>query len=331
MKQEQLSNGIVLYTELDAEEQRKMIEEERHGFIGGSDLPVILHNPKKYYKSLYQFSQIKLGRWEADNTFLEPYAEQGKLLEPQIRAYVNDVFCANYQVCTTLYPEYGIRVNHDGYDPDADLSNLEIKIVGKSWYGESEDLSSAPGYEYNKWQIWGENAMLGSNTLLAVYRRAEGDFLETEIDPERLEFYEAESWDGELPFFDHFADQLNAFITAYNALAENPQLTEEEFETLYVGQAAYDLADKVYDLKIAVEEAESKYSEAAEELKQIMQARQVKNIGKCTFVPATEDSTKSVLDEARFSKENPDIYKQYLIEKAVSGRAASLRVNMKGK
>lgn len=103
--------------------------EERRGFIGGSDIPIILGLSK--YKTPYQLWAEKTGLITDDykETELQYW---GKLLEPIIR----DEFARRnkvevHQLDTIIHPEYNyLRAHIDGYIAEKNAV-LEIKCADK--------------------------------------------------------------------------------------------------------------------------------------------------------------------------------------------------------
>lgn len=102
------------------------VTENRHLYVGGSDVPVILGLSK--FKTQYELAQNKTGIVKSDFKGNE-YTAFGHAMEPQIREYINLTTDFNFVETSTIDEENSIRANTDGVDYEA-RTLLEIKTHG---------------------------------------------------------------------------------------------------------------------------------------------------------------------------------------------------------
>ena len=94
---------------------------DRDKYLGGSDIPTIMEI--NAFKSRYDLLLEKAGLKENDFTG-NKYTEYGNVLEPQIRAYVNEKYHTNFVPNQVIKGD--LRANTDGSD---DKRVLEIKTT----------------------------------------------------------------------------------------------------------------------------------------------------------------------------------------------------------
>ncbi|MEI3596883.1 MULTISPECIES: DUF1351 domain-containing protein [unclassified Oceanobacillus] len=147
------------------------VTENRHKYVGGSDVPVILGLSK--FKTQYELASEKVGITKSDFQGNE-YTAYGHAMEPQIREYINLTTDYEFVETSTIDEENSIRANTDGVDYDA-KTLLEIKTHG-----------AVPTIEVYKAQM---QAYMFANDLeqgvLALYERP-ADF-NLEFDAKRLD------------------------------------------------------------------------------------------------------------------------------------------------
>ncbi len=102
------------------------VTENRHLYVGGSDVPVILGLSK--FKTQYELAQNKTGIVKSDFKGNE-YTAYGHALEPQIREYINLTTEYDFVETSTIDEKHHIRANTDGVDYEA-RTLLEIKTHG---------------------------------------------------------------------------------------------------------------------------------------------------------------------------------------------------------
>ncbi len=102
------------------------VTENRHLYVGGSDVPVILGLSK--FKNQYELAQNKTGIVKSDFKGNE-YTAYGHAMEPQIREYINLTTDYDFVETSTIDEVHHIRANTDGVDYEA-KTLLEIKTHG---------------------------------------------------------------------------------------------------------------------------------------------------------------------------------------------------------
>jgi predicted phage-related endonuclease len=264
--------------------------ENREQYIGASDISAIL-GFSKYYKSAYEFAQIKLGLKVQDKKFLEPYAEQGHTLEPKIRDYVNEMIPTNYEPMWTVKEPF--RVNYDGVDLEAERPVLEIKVRGKE---VDIDLDS---YQV-KTQLW----ILGQKqALFAVYERESVD--NNDFDPHRLQTYEIVLDDE---FESMVIPVIENFVNAYNALSVNNNLTEQEFNEIYLGKKLVKQTARLTRIEEQAAKLKAKADELRAEILSEMEQRGIKKAANYTYVAGAPAAIIQAIDELKVREEYPYFY-----------------------
>lgn len=102
------------------------VTENRHKYVGGSDVPVILGLSK--FKTQYELAQNKTGIVKSEFKGNE-YTAFGHAMEPQIREYINLTTDYNFIETSTIDNKHRIRANTDGVDYE-NKTLLEIKTHG---------------------------------------------------------------------------------------------------------------------------------------------------------------------------------------------------------
>lgn len=102
------------------------VTENRHKYVGGSDVPVILGISK--FKTQFELASEKMGITKSDFKGNE-YTAYGHAMEPQIREYINLTTDYEFIETSTVCEERGLRSNTDGVDHEA-KTLLEIKTHG---------------------------------------------------------------------------------------------------------------------------------------------------------------------------------------------------------
>lgn len=113
-----------------SEHQLNDVEQNRHLYIGGSDLPMILMSKKNFGKSVIQFAKEKLKI--VPSTFSgNEYTRYGQYMEPLIRNYMCDVFGYKFVEDSIIDSKRMYRGNCDGIDKKQKML-LEVKTFSKS-------------------------------------------------------------------------------------------------------------------------------------------------------------------------------------------------------
>src|SRR5690625_3925090 len=102
------------------------VTENRHLWVGGSDVPTILGINR--YKTQYELAREKTGIVKSEFKGNE-YTAFGHAMEPQIREYINLTTDYTFVETSTKDEENRIRANTDGVDHKA-KTLLEIKTHG---------------------------------------------------------------------------------------------------------------------------------------------------------------------------------------------------------
>lgn len=287
-----------MFTQADAN-----VIENRHLFVGGSDVPAILGINK--YKSQYQLAREKLGLDPMEFRGNE-YTEFGKALEPQIREYINAINETNFQPATRADYSRHIRSNTDGYDEENNLI-LEIKTHGKN-------LDTKSYIAQMQLYMWHFDVQSG---WLALYERPEN--FDIEFDADRLQI-EVVNRDDD--YIQKILDAIETFWIRCEYLKEKPDMTEQEF--MAIGQNELTIvAQQVEKLELQIanfKKIEEQYKAMKDKLYQLMEEYDIKKweTDKVIFtrIPPTVSKT---FDTARFKKEHPEIVEQYQKESKKKG------------
>jgi len=286
------------------------VVENRHMYVGGSDVPAILGISK--YKTQFQLAKEKTGIEPSEFKGNE-YTEYGNVLEPQIRDYINAINNTNFVPDTRIDREKGIRSNTDGYDAENQLI-LEIKTHGKT-----PDIKS---YEAQmQLYMWHFGVKFG---WLALYERPEN--FDIEFDADRLQI-EVINRDDE--YVQKILDAIETFWIRCEYLKDNPEMTEQEF--MAIGQNEISIvAKQVEKLELQIasfKQLEEQYKAMKNKLYQLMEEYDIKKweTDRVVITRVLPGKRKS-FDSTRFKKEHPELAQQYI---KVSPTAGSIRIKLK--
>lgn len=292
------------------------VTKDRDKYIGGSDIAAILNISK--FKTRWQLLKEKAGVEESSFTG-NVYTEYGNVLEPQIRAYINDQCSTNF-VEGKIINGY-LRYNADGVDYDKGMV-LEIKTTSAI----HEDVKD---YDYYLCQLLMGIEMYGyEDGILAVYERPE-DFNE-EFNSDRLTVYNIKKSDYSA-YIEHIKEEVERFRSDWMRLKENPFTTEEEFQPKEI----VEIADKVIILESQIEiykQIEKEYKDAKASLKSGMEKYNIKTWTtpsgtKITLVPDGEQTTEKKFNEKQFKEDNPELYERYCEDVTKKGKAGYVRIS----
>lgn len=291
------------------------VTKDRDKYIGGSDIAAILNISK--FKTRWQLLKEKAGVEESSFTG-NVYTEYGNVLEPQIRAYINDQCSMNFAEGKIINGY--LRYHADGVDYDKGMV-LEIKTTSTI----HEDVKD---YDYYLCQLLMGIEMYGyENGILAVYERPE-DFDE-EFNANRLTVYNIKKSDYSA-YIEHIKEEVERFRADWMRLMENPFTTEEEFQPKEI----VEIADKVLILESQIEiykQIEKEYKDAKASLKAGMEKHNIKTWTtpsgtKITLVPDGEQTTEKKFNEKQFKEEHPKLYEKYCEEVTKKGKAGYVRI-----
>ena len=188
------------------------VTENRHLYVGGSDVPVILGLSK--FKTQYELAQNKTGIVKSNFKGNE-YTAFGHALEPQIREYINLTTDYNFIETSTINEKHRIRANTDGVDYDK-KTLLEIKTHGAN-----------PTMDVYKVQM--QLYMFANDLdqgLLALYHRP-SDF-NLEFDSNRLKTVMIQRDDD---LIEHILKEIELFWKRVDWLSQNKNASEWEYNT----------------------------------------------------------------------------------------------------
>ena len=295
------------------------VTKDRDKYIGGSDIPVIMGIST--FNTRWNLLQEKAGLKENDFNG-NRYTEYGKILEPQIRAYINRRLKNKFEPNQVIHGD--IRCNTDGFNG---ACVLEIKTTSQIY----EDVNDYKAYLVQLLLYMQENGV--KKGKLAVYKRP--DDFNTEFNAEFLTTH-----DININEYKTLLDEVNAEITRFRddlaRLKENPLLTEQDFqpnELVAISNKVVELETRIAELK-ALETEQKKIKQTLFDAmtKYNVKAWETPNGIKITRVDAIESTTQIVaeFDVETFKKENPALHDMYLhdVEKKISGKSGYVKITI---
>lgn len=293
------------------------VKKDRNEFCGGSDIPVIMGLSK--FKTRYQLLLEKAGL-EPDTFDGNVYTEYGKLIEPQIRAYVNQKYKKNYEPFRLI--DNDDRCHMDGFDF---VSVLEIKSTSTVYKTADEHL------DYLVQLLFYLNRTGLNDGMLAVYNRPE-DF-DPVFDPEKLSEFEIKADE-----YKPLTEQINAEVSRFKAdvarLRANPLLTEEDFQPHELVRLSHEIME-LEDQMAKYKTLEDQYKEMKKALYSAMKKHDVKswqmpNGTKITRVDEIAAKVEKVteFDVDAFKAEYPEYFDKFqkTVEKKTNGKAGYVRI-----
>lgn len=292
----------------------KNVSENRRLFVGGSDVPIILGISK--YKNAFDLAKEKVGLVPKIFDSNE-YTEYGKVLEPQIRDYINVINETNFQPDTAINKELCIRGNADGIDYNEKLL-LEIKTHGKK---PTRDVYEA------QMQLYMYLFDLPAGWL-ALYERPKN--FDAEFDDERLKIEVIHRDDQ---YIEDILNQIKLFWKRCEALKENPDMSEVDFYSISLDEKKNEiavLANQIEKLEIQLhqyKELEKQYKNMKEELYNAMEKHNIKKF-ETDYIIITRvlPSTRESIDSKKLKEEQPTVFEQY---KKISQINGSVRIKLK--
>ena len=296
---------------------------DRHKYVGGSDLPSILGLNAKYGVNIFDFAKQKAGI--IPNTFTgNQFIKYGQVMEPIIRDYINAKYDVNYLEDTIVDTERGYRGNTDGIDRDADIPILEVKT-----FGEELDVE----YYMAQCQFYMET-FNEPKCRLVGYKRPENFYTGVDYELEDEDVYFNFEFDETIlvehvierdpKLWEKIEKRINAFKQAVEALKNNPDMSEEEFNNIFYGNELIALSDKVAMLERALADyknTEKEYKDIKEKIYKMFEEKGLISVDfgntKITKVAPTSYDTVSV-DSKKLQDEEPKIYEKYKVVKTTN-------------
>lgn len=292
---------------------------DRERFIGGSDIPIIMGLSK--FRTRYQLLLEKAGI-EKSTFEGNKYTRYGDELEPQIRDYINQIYCTNFEPNQVIVDD--LRVHTDGFNGSA---VLEVKTT-------SDIHTTIDEYKHYLVQLlFGMEMNSVKNGLLAVYSRP-SDFNPI-FDPVRLSVYGVKA-DEHKELIQQIKAEIERFKADLQRLKANPLLTEQDFmknELVEVANKAVAFEKQMQAFK----ELEKQYKAMKQKLYEAMLDADCKSwtmlngtkITRVDEVPATAKMVEEFDIEA-FKQDYTDLYNLYMKEvvKQTSGRAGFVKITM---
>lgn len=271
------------------------VTENRHLYVGGSDIPTILGINK--YQSAFQLAKEKLRITPSTFTGNE-YTVYGQTMEPQIREYINAVNEVAFIPDTTIDQKHRLRGNCDGLDRSVDLL-LEIKTHGKN-------LETKGYIAQMQLYMYMFNVTAG---WLALYERP-ADF-DAEFDSDRLTVEVIERDDEQIRYI---LQAVETFWKRCEALKDNPDMSETEFLEGGVNELTL-LVGGLEKLELELhsyKQLEERYKAMKERLYELMEKHDVKSLSTVNLsITRVLPTTSSSFDRAALKKEHPELEKKY--------------------
>lgn len=304
------------------------VKDDRDKYIGGSDLPKV-NNPTSAERLIFE-------KTHEQKDFTSIYTEFGNIAEPLIRAYVSENFYEGESIepSTTIIEregKLGYRGNLDG-DNTLREEVIEIKTLGENYYGDPsalakkiEDYRIQVGYymmlkEYHTAKIfifkrpmvlldkpfnnWTVKEMSDRQTEIEEFIAKELAYQISYIDVRTDELF--------MPQFDKKTDLIDEVQRRIklidNAFAKHGDRQERTIES-----EDEDLLVEYKELEEMEKNLATRKKEILEHFMEKYQSNEQFQIGDDNFFyTAEKESTRKSFDSSRFSKDNPELYQQYV-------------------
>lgn len=295
------------------------VTKDRHLWIGGSDIPAIMGISP--FKTRYQLLLEKTGVEE--NTFEgNEYTEYGNIMEPKIRAYINEQRATNFEPARKK--EGDLRGHTDGFNGSC---VLEIKTT-------SQIHDSVDKYKGYLVQLLFYMDMYGvEKGTLAVYNRPK-DF-NTDFSPAELQIFDIEA-ETYLDLTMEIKTAVERFRADLERLRANPLLAEQDLQPTELVEVSQKMV--IFENRMqAYKKFEAEYKAMKQRLYDAMVNAGVKswempNGTKITRVDEQPATAKTVteFDLERFKTEHSDLYGEYTKEviKTTAGRAGYAKITL---
>lgn len=289
------------------------VKENRHKYIGGSDIPIIMgiSDFKTRFDLLLEKAQLKEDDFEGN-----VYTEYGNVMEDKIRNYVNESLGKCFQ--EGHHVDGDIRCHTDGEDS---VSILEIKTTSRI-YDNVDDYSV-----YLVQLLFYMAHTNKKSGFLAVYNRPD-DFSE-EFDSKRLQLFGI-NIDNYKNLVQEIFDEVDKFRSDLEKVKANPLITEEELLPINLTEISEQLL-AVEEQLLIYDELVKQQKELKIQLKNAMQKHNIKkwttiNNTQITLVADGEDEEVKVFNEKKFKEENEELYNSYLETKIKKGKSGYVRI-----
>lgn len=294
------------------------VTENRHLYIGGSDLPALFNISD--YKDQFELAQEKARIKEQDFTGNE-YTTYGHIMEPKIRDYVNQKYGLNFIPGSIVNEEKHIRANYDGYDNEKGML-LEVKTNN----GNKKNLK-----EYTlqmQLYLWALNVDEG---LLVQYKRPEDfytgvifeqensiEYFNTDFIAENLKVSKVKRNDQAI---ERILNAISKFWERVEWLKEYKEaIPAAYYMSIPSGIYNYNFFNKLVTTVVKSEmdkkkraEKEEKEKENKELLYACLEAQDFKSFKNDKISVVRVLPTQSTtFDSKAFEKDYPELYKQYL-------------------
>lgn len=313
----------------------------RKKYIGGSDLPNILGlNEIKYPQgdSIFTFAKKKMNI--IPNDFKgNPYTKYGQLMEPIIREYINSANGTNYVEESIIDEELLQRGNTDGIDRDTTEypPMIEVKTFGEA-KGLDVEYYTPQGRFYMERFDQDQIAYVGyprpENFYTGVdYDLENGDeFFDLSFDPDKLVI---EVVDRDPVEWEKIQARITAFQNACEELEKNPDMTLDEWNTLFYGSDIVKTQNQLIALEdklIGFKDIKAQHDEMKLKLIEQFEKYNVKTLdtGRVRITRVlTQPSEKMVFDETKFKKKHPKLHAEFNTKKKVTKAKDYLLINVK--
>ena len=292
---------------------------DRNLYVGGSDISTIMGISS--FKTRWELLLEMAGLKERDFTG-NKYTLYGQKIEPQIRAYINELYNTNFEPNRIIKGNF--RGHTDGFNG---VCVLEIKSTSHIY----KTVDEYKHYLVQLLKYMQENEV--EKGILAVYERP-SDF-DTEFNPFSLYIYEIDIKQYKL-LLEEINAEIDRFLQDLERLKQNPLLSEQDFqpnELVTLSNKVLTFEKRLEDFKVL----EQEYKKAKQSLFEAMQKHEVKswetpNGTKITRVDGTAGSVENVteFDTDLFKSEHSELYEKYLktVEKKKAGRSGYVKITL---
>lgn len=282
----------------------KNVTENRHKYIGGSDVPIIMGISS--FKSRFDLL-LEKAELQDDDFCGNEYTEYGNALEPKIRDYINSSMHRYFKEDTLTKDNF--RGNFDGIDLDGILEIKTTSNIKKTLNGYKNYLVQLLFYMQLAEKEKG---------ILAVYERPK-DFNE-EFDENNLVTFDVNKCDH-LELIDGIENAVNKFLSDLTKVRKNPFITEQELQSNELVSISY----KLVKLELALaeyDEIKKQRDDFKAKLKVAMEKENVKkwttnNGTQITLVADGADTTVKKFNRSLLETEKSDKFNNYCHEETV--------------
>jgi len=305
---------------------------DRHKYVGGSDLPSILGLNSKYGTKIFEFAKEKVGI--IPKTFKgNQFTKYGQLMEPTIRDYINSTYGAKYVEDTIIDTDRKYRGNTDGIDPLTEIPILEVKTFGKELdvvYYEAQCQFYMETFNQPACRLVGYKRPDDFYTGVDYELEFGDEYFNLEFNENRIEehiiYRNKDKWFK-------IENRIEAFKNACEKLKENPNMTEEEFNSIFYGTEVITLSNKITTLEkqlTQLSEINEEYTKAKDELYKLFEAKNIisfetDNIKITKVSPSSYE--KTTVDTKKLEEDYSEIYNKYKVTKTVNKKGYILITN----